>query len=129
MGGVNVLAVDDGIVAHAAVDERLLKAADRALRTGYVDGVATAANQRRRGLRLNRDAPGRSDNSEELRGSAWQPSASAPGQFRDGKPPACRRWRLGTQEDNHPPSANPKEAGCRARTSRAHRRPNEAGSR
>src|SRR5919106_4550970 len=49
VGGVNVLAVDNGIVAHAAVDERLLMAADRALRTGYVEGVATAANHRRRG--------------------------------------------------------------------------------
>ena len=50
MGGLHVLAVEDGgIVSHAAVVERLLMAADRPLRTGYVEGVATALEHRGRG--------------------------------------------------------------------------------
>ncbi len=49
VGGLHVLALDNGIVSHAAVVERLLVAADRPLRTGYVEGVATAAGRRRRG--------------------------------------------------------------------------------
>ena len=49
VGGLHVLAIDDGVASHAAVVERVLVAADRALRTGYVEGVATATNQRGRG--------------------------------------------------------------------------------
>jgi aminoglycoside 2'-N-acetyltransferase I len=50
VGGHHVLAVKDGrIVSHAAVVERLLMAADRPLRTGYVEGVATALELRGRG--------------------------------------------------------------------------------
>ena len=50
MGGLHVLAVADGIAAHAAVVERTLTAGDRSLRTGYVEGVATAESHRSRGL-------------------------------------------------------------------------------
>jgi aminoglycoside 2'-N-acetyltransferase I len=49
VGGLHVLVVDDGIVSHAAVVERLMMAAGRALRTGYIEGVATATNHRGRG--------------------------------------------------------------------------------
>ena len=50
VGGHHVLAVKDGrIVCHAAVVERLLMAADRPLRTGYVEGVGTALEHRGRG--------------------------------------------------------------------------------
>jgi aminoglycoside 2'-N-acetyltransferase I len=51
VGGVHVLVVDDDvIVAHGAVVERTLVAGHRRLRTGYVEGVATARSHRRRGL-------------------------------------------------------------------------------
>ena len=50
VGGLHVFVADDGIVAHAAVVERLLIAGDRPLRTGYVEGVASAEPRRRRGL-------------------------------------------------------------------------------
>jgi aminoglycoside 2'-N-acetyltransferase I len=50
MGGLHVLAADDEIVAHAAVVERLLVAGDRPLRTGYVEGVASAERRRGRGF-------------------------------------------------------------------------------
>jgi aminoglycoside 2'-N-acetyltransferase I len=49
VGGVHVLAVEDGIVAHAAVVDRLLMASHLAVRTGYVEGVATATTHRGRG--------------------------------------------------------------------------------
>jgi len=50
VGGLHVLAVEDGgIVSHAAVVERLLTAEERPLRTGYVEGVATALEHRGRG--------------------------------------------------------------------------------
>ncbi|HZJ50924.1 MAG TPA: GNAT family N-acetyltransferase [Actinomycetota bacterium] len=49
VGGLHVLAVENGIVSHAAVVERLLTAADRPLRAGYVEGVATALEHRGRG--------------------------------------------------------------------------------
>lgn len=49
VGGLHVLAVENGIVSHAAVVERLLLAAHRPLRTGYVEGVATALEHRGRG--------------------------------------------------------------------------------
>jgi aminoglycoside 2'-N-acetyltransferase I len=51
LGGVHVLAVEDGEeVAHAAVVDRTLTAGGRQLRTGYVEGVATRPDRRRRGL-------------------------------------------------------------------------------
>jgi aminoglycoside 2'-N-acetyltransferase I len=43
LGGVHVLCDEDGIVSHAAVVPRVLEADGRTLRTGYVEGVATAA--------------------------------------------------------------------------------------
>jgi aminoglycoside 2'-N-acetyltransferase I len=50
VGGLHVLASDEHcIVAHAAVVERLLMAADRPLRSGYVEGVATSPEHRGRG--------------------------------------------------------------------------------
>jgi aminoglycoside 2'-N-acetyltransferase I len=51
LGGVHVLAVeDDGVAAHGAVVGRTLVAGGRALRTGYVEGVATRGDRRGRGL-------------------------------------------------------------------------------
>jgi aminoglycoside 2'-N-acetyltransferase I len=51
LGGLHVLAVLDGeLVAHAAVVDRTLRAGGRPLRTGYVEGVATRPDRRRRGL-------------------------------------------------------------------------------
>ena len=51
LGGVHVLAVEDGaLVAHGSVVPRVLTAGELALRTGYVEGVATREDQRRRGL-------------------------------------------------------------------------------
>jgi aminoglycoside 2'-N-acetyltransferase I len=49
VGGLHMLAVEDGIVAHAAVVERLLMVSDISVRTGYVEGVATATTHRGRG--------------------------------------------------------------------------------
>lgn len=49
IGGIHVLGIDDGIAAHASVVPRRLVAGDRALRTGYVEGVATAPDRRQRG--------------------------------------------------------------------------------
>src|SRR5687768_2020108 len=50
LGGTHVFLSDDGaIVSHAAVVERLLMANDAPLRTGYVEGVATDRDRRRRG--------------------------------------------------------------------------------
>ena len=51
LGGVHALAFDDGdtLVGHAAVVQRRLLHGGRALRTGYVEGVAVRADQRRRG--------------------------------------------------------------------------------
>jgi aminoglycoside 2'-N-acetyltransferase I len=51
LGGTHVLALEgDQPVAHAAVVPRTLSAGGRRLRTGYVEGVATRADRRRRGL-------------------------------------------------------------------------------
>ena len=51
LGGTHVLAVEDGeVVAHGAVVGRTLWAGERELRTGYVEGVATRADRRGRGL-------------------------------------------------------------------------------
>ena len=50
LGGVHALVFDgDALVAHAAVVQRRLLHGGRALRTGYVEGVAVRADQRRRG--------------------------------------------------------------------------------
>jgi aminoglycoside 2'-N-acetyltransferase I len=51
LGGLHVLAFEEGeVVAHAAVVDRTLTAAGRRLRTGYVEGVASRRDHRRRGL-------------------------------------------------------------------------------
>ena len=51
LGGVHVLVVeDDGVVAHGAVVPRTMVAGGRALRTGYVEGVATRGDRRGLGL-------------------------------------------------------------------------------
>ncbi|HET7030155.1 MAG TPA: GNAT family N-acetyltransferase [Candidatus Limnocylindrales bacterium] len=51
LGGTHVLLEEDGaVVAHAAVVERTIEVGDRALRTGYVEAVATRADRRRAGL-------------------------------------------------------------------------------
>jgi aminoglycoside 2'-N-acetyltransferase I len=51
LGGVHVLAEEgDEVVAHGAVVERTLMAGGRGWRTGYVEGVATRADRRGRGL-------------------------------------------------------------------------------
>jgi aminoglycoside 2'-N-acetyltransferase I len=50
LGGVHALAWEgDELVGHASVVQRRLLHGDRALRTGYVEGVAVRADQRRRG--------------------------------------------------------------------------------
>jgi aminoglycoside 2'-N-acetyltransferase I len=51
LGGVHVIATDGGaVLAHASVVPRTLEAAGRALRTGYVEAVATSAANRHTGL-------------------------------------------------------------------------------
>ena len=50
LGGVHALAWEgDELVGHAAVVQRRLLHGGRALRTGYVEGVAVRADRRRRG--------------------------------------------------------------------------------
>jgi aminoglycoside 2'-N-acetyltransferase I len=50
LGGVHALAWDEGeLVGHAAVIQRRLLHGGRALRAGYVEGVAVRADRRRRG--------------------------------------------------------------------------------
>ena len=52
LGGVHVLAEEDGVVvAHGAVVGRTMVAGGRALRTGYVEGVATRGDRRGGGWR------------------------------------------------------------------------------
>ena len=51
LGGWHVVVeVGDAVVSHAAVVPRTLEVAGRPVRTGYVEGVATAAKRRREGL-------------------------------------------------------------------------------
>jgi aminoglycoside 2'-N-acetyltransferase I len=50
LGGWRVLARDDALVAHAAVVERVLDVGGRAVRAGYVEGVATTPTRRGEGL-------------------------------------------------------------------------------
>ena len=50
LGGVHaVVWEDDQLVAHGSIIQRRLLHGDRALRTGYVEGVAVRADRRRRG--------------------------------------------------------------------------------
>jgi aminoglycoside 2'-N-acetyltransferase I len=50
LGGIHALVWDEGkLVGHASVIQRRLLYAGRALRTGYVEGVAVRADRRRRG--------------------------------------------------------------------------------
>jgi aminoglycoside 2'-N-acetyltransferase I len=50
LGGVHVLVVEEGeLVGHGSVVQRRLLHAGRALRAGYVEGVAVRADRRRRG--------------------------------------------------------------------------------
>jgi aminoglycoside 2'-N-acetyltransferase I len=50
LGGVHALVLDDGdLVGHASVVQRRLLHGGRALRAGYLEGVAVRASHRRRG--------------------------------------------------------------------------------
>jgi aminoglycoside 2'-N-acetyltransferase I len=50
LGGVHALVWEDGeLVGHASVVQRRLLHRERALRTGYVEGMAVRADRRRRG--------------------------------------------------------------------------------
>ncbi len=51
LGGWHVVVLEAGVpLAHAACVPRILEAAGRRIRTGYVEGVATASQRRRQGL-------------------------------------------------------------------------------
>lgn len=51
LGGLHVLAYDgDELIGHAAVVQRRLLHAGRALRAGYVEGVGVRADRRRQGV-------------------------------------------------------------------------------
>lgn len=51
IGGMHAIALVDGeVVGHAALVQRRLLHAGRALRAGYVEGVAVRASMRRRGI-------------------------------------------------------------------------------
>jgi aminoglycoside 2'-N-acetyltransferase I len=50
LGGVHALVVEEGeLVGHGSVVQRRLMHAGRALRTGYIEGVAVREDQRRKG--------------------------------------------------------------------------------
>jgi aminoglycoside 2'-N-acetyltransferase I len=50
LGGVHALVVEDAeLVGHASVVQRRMLHGGRALRTGYIEGVAVRADRRRRG--------------------------------------------------------------------------------
>ena len=50
LGGVHALVLEDGeLIGHGSVVQRRLLHAGRALRTGYIEGVAVRADQRRQG--------------------------------------------------------------------------------
>jgi aminoglycoside 2'-N-acetyltransferase I len=50
LGGVHALLVEDGeLVGHASVVQRRMLHGGRALRTGYIEGVAVREDRRRRG--------------------------------------------------------------------------------
>ena len=50
LGGWHVLARDEALVAHAAVVERALEVSGRAIRAGYVEGVATTPTRQGEGV-------------------------------------------------------------------------------
>jgi len=52
LGGIHTIAVGEGgaVVGHAALVMRRLLHGERALRTGYVEGVAVRSDHRRRGI-------------------------------------------------------------------------------
>jgi aminoglycoside 2'-N-acetyltransferase I len=51
LGGIHALAWDgDELIGHASVVQRRLLHGERALRTGYVEGVGVRADRRRRGV-------------------------------------------------------------------------------
>lgn len=50
LGGWHVLALDDALLAHAAVVERVLEVGGRAVRAGYVEGVASTPTRQGEGL-------------------------------------------------------------------------------
>jgi aminoglycoside 2'-N-acetyltransferase I len=51
LGGMHALVLEDGeLIAHGSVVQRRLLHGGRALRTGYVEGVAVQADRRRQGL-------------------------------------------------------------------------------
>jgi aminoglycoside 2'-N-acetyltransferase I len=50
LGGMHALVFDDGeLIGHASVVQRRLLHGGRALRTGYIEGVAVRSDRRRRG--------------------------------------------------------------------------------
>jgi aminoglycoside 2'-N-acetyltransferase I len=50
LGGMHALVIEDGeLIGHASVVQRRLLYDGRALRTGYIEGVAVRADRRRRG--------------------------------------------------------------------------------
>lgn len=49
LGGRHVIASDGSLVGHAALVARTIEVGGRALRAGYVEGVATAPGRRRQG--------------------------------------------------------------------------------
>ena len=50
LGGVHALLAEDGeLIGHASVVQRRMLHGGRALRTGYIEGVAVRADRRRRG--------------------------------------------------------------------------------
>ena len=50
LGGWHVLATDTALLGHAAVVERILDVGGRAVRAGYVEGVATTPTRQGEGL-------------------------------------------------------------------------------
>ncbi len=50
LGGIHTLVIEDGeLIAHASVVQRRMLHGGRALRTGYIEGVAVRSDRRRRG--------------------------------------------------------------------------------
>jgi aminoglycoside 2'-N-acetyltransferase I len=50
LGGIHTLVIEDGeLIAHASVVQRRMLYGGRALRTGYIEGVAVRSDRRRRG--------------------------------------------------------------------------------
>jgi aminoglycoside 2'-N-acetyltransferase I len=58
LGGMHALIVEDGeLIGHGSVVQRRMLHVGRALRTGYIEGVAVRADRRRRGLGARLMAP------------------------------------------------------------------------